>query len=75
MSNIAELLNAESGASSGGRLPETLVMVVLLDSKNAKMCKSCRSRQELTNEYLVANFGVDTAENGPLKACQKPSKS
>ena len=23
----------------------------------------CRSRQELSNEYLLANFGVDTAEN------------
>ena len=33
----------------------------------AKACKSCRSRQELSNEYLVAKFGVDTAENEPLK--------
>ena len=28
--------------------------------------KSCRSRQELSNEYLVANFGFDTAENEPF---------
>ena len=28
-------------------------MVFLLDSKIAKVCKSCRSRQELSNEYLV----------------------
>ena len=34
-------------------------------------CKSCRSRQELSNEYVLAKFGVDTAENGPLKVCQK----
>ena len=27
----------------------------------------CRSRRELSNEYLVANFGFDTAENEPLK--------
>ena len=25
--------------------------------------------------YLLANFGVDTAENGPLKVCQKLAKS
>ena len=35
----------------------------------AKACKSCRSRQELSNEYLLAKFGVDTAENEPLKVC------
>ena len=36
-----------------------------------KACKSCRSRQELSNEYLLAKCGFDTAENGPLKVCQK----
>ena len=30
------------------------------------MCASCRSRQELSNEYLLAKIGVDTAENEPL---------
>ena len=55
---------------SGGRLPEALFMVILLDSKGAKMCKSCRSREELSNEYLLSKFGVDTPENGP-KVCQK----
>ena len=35
------------------------------------MFKSCISRQELSNEYLLAKVGVDTAENGPLKVCQK----
>ena len=29
----------------------------------AKACKSCRSRQELSNEYLLAKFGVDIEEN------------
>ena len=28
---------------------------------DAKACKSCRSRQELSNEYLLAKFGFDTA--------------
>ena len=47
-----------------------------------KECKSDRSRQELvfflnlvfkldpnSNEYLLAKFGVDTAENEPYKVC------
>ena len=50
----------------GGRLPEALVMVFLLDSKVAKVCKSCRSRQELSNAVLLAIIGVDTAANEPL---------
>ena len=29
----------------------------------------CRSRRELSNEYLLANFGFDTAENEPYKVC------
>ena len=62
-------------ALSGRRLPEELLMVFQLDSKGAKACKSCRSRQELSNEYLLAKFGFDTAENEPLKVCQKLAKS
>ena len=30
------------------------------------MCKSCRARQELSNEYLLAKIGFDTAENEPF---------
>ena len=41
----------------------------------AKACKSCRSRQELPNEYITAKFGFDTAENEPLKVCQKLAKA
>ena len=33
----------------------------------AKACKSCRSRQEFSNEHLLAKFGFDAAENEPLK--------
>ena len=35
----------------------------------AKVCQSCRSRQELSNEYFVftCKIDVDTAENEPLK--------
>ena len=31
------------------------------------MCLSFRFRQELSNEYLLAKFGVDTAENESSK--------
>ena len=34
---------------------------------NAEVCKFCRSRQELSNECLLAKIGVDTAENELLK--------
>ena len=38
-------------ASSGGRLPEALFLVFRLESQGAEVrtCKSCRSRQELSN--------------------------
>ena len=29
----------------------------------------CRSRRELSNAYLLAKFGFDTAENEPCKVC------
>ena len=29
----------------------------------------CRSRRELSNAYLLANVGFDTAENEPCKVC------
>ena len=29
----------------------------------------CRSRRELSNAYLFAKFGFDTAENEPCKVC------
>ena len=40
-------------------------------SKGAKVGKSCRSRQELSNDYLLAKIRFDTAENEPLKVFQK----
>ena len=29
----------------------------------------CRSRRELSNAYLLAKFGIDTAENEPFQVC------
>ena len=36
-----------------------------------KECKSDRSRQELSNEYVLAKIVFDTAENESLKVCQQ----
>ena len=33
----------------------------------AEVCKCCRSRQELSNEHLLAKAGFDTAEKEPFK--------
>ena len=61
-------------------LKKWLFVVSRLDSKGAKVCKSCRSRQELSKliqtsvYYLLAKLCVDAAENGPLKVCQKITK-
>ena len=69
---------------SGGRLPEALFMVFLLDYKRAKVCKSQRRisvnlvdlvKSFQTSNYLLAKFGIDTAESRPLKVCQKLAKS
>ncbi len=35
------------------------------DSKTVQRSALCRSRRELSNEYLLAKFGFDTAENEP----------
>jgi len=37
------------------------------DSKTVQRSAFCRSRRELSNAYLLANFGFDTAENEPFK--------
>ena len=49
-------------ALSGGRLPEALFMVFLLDSRGAKACKSCRSRQKAFKRVFTLKIGFDTAE-------------
>ena len=51
-------LSLERCFAPGGRLPEALFMIFLLDSKGAKACKSCKSRQELSNEYLVFTYKI-----------------
>ena len=41
------------------------------DPSGAKVRKSCRSRRKLSNEYLLAKIGVDTAKNEPHKVWRK----
>ena len=43
------------------------ILLKYLRLSGAKACKSCRSRQELSNEYFLAKFGVDTEGNEPYK--------
>ena len=38
--------------------------------RSREECGIRRSRQKLSNEYLVAKFGFDAAENESSKVCQ-----
>ena len=40
-------------------------------SRMKNSAKMCRSRRKLSNEYLLAKIGVDTAENEPLEVWGK----
>ena len=42
---------------------------------NAERIPKMQKCQELSNEYSLSKFGVDTAENEPLKVCQELAKS
>ena len=37
------------------------------DLSSREECGNGRSRQALSNEYLIAAIGLDTADNGPIK--------
>ena len=37
-----------------------------VDSETVQRSALCRSRRELSNEYLLAKFALDTAENEPI---------
>ena len=43
------------------------ILLKVCECRCAEGCKSDRSRQELSNQSLVAKSGVDTAENEPRK--------
>ena len=42
-------------------------LLTSLGPRGAKVYKSCRSRQMLSKEYLLAQIGVDPAAKEPLK--------
>ena len=47
------------------------VLLKFCDRRGGNGRKSDRSRQELSNEYLLAKIGVDTAESEPLEVWGK----
>ena len=40
--------------------------IEIRERKTVQRSALCRSRRELSNAYLLAKIGVDTAENEPL---------
>ena len=59
--HLAEFWNAE-------RFQRCKNIWRLFSPQRRTTCRSCRSRQqELSNEYLLAKIGVDTAKNEPSK--------
>ena len=56
------------GSHENGGFPPCLGF----DSKTVQRSALCRSRRELSNAYLLAKFGFDTAENEPSKVCRIP---
>ena len=49
------------------RSPHGFSWFLGFDSKTVQRSALCRSRRELSNAYLLAKFGFDTAENEPCK--------
>ena len=49
---------------------QTDFLLKFWDCSGAKVCKSCRAWQMLSNTYFLAKFRFDTAENEPAKNLQ-----
>ena len=43
----------------------------IVDSKTVQRSALCRCQRERSNQYLLAKFGFDTAENKPSKVCRR----
>ena len=60
-------------------MPEALFMVFQLDSKGAKVCNvnlvDLVEKFQTSIQSLLGKFGVDMAENEPLKVCQQLAES
>ena len=55
-------------AKKSAKIVANFANFVLTKSANERMVQrseSCRSRRELSKEYLLAKFGFDPAENDP----------
>ena len=52
-------------------LKETIgkILTKNCDYRAVQRSALCRSRRELSNAYLLAKFGLDTAENEPCQVC------
>ena len=53
----------------GSSLSALFDYAISMDSKTVRRTALCRCRRELSNEYLLATFGFDTAEKEPCKVC------
>ena len=64
---LTKNLRLENGAGigPGSFPPHGFPRFLGFDSKTVQRSALCRSRRELSNEYLLAKFGFDTAENEP----------
>ena len=74
LSNRKEMFWTKSWALRTLQRSAFLPMVFLVlefDSKTVQRRALCRSRRALSNEYLLAEIGVDTAENEPLEVWRK----
>ena len=52
-----------------------LLSTKIRDCRAVQKSALCRSRRELSNAYLLAKFGFDTAEDEPCQVCQSPFES
>merc|ERR1712159_588803 len=55
------------GIGPGSFPPHGFPRFLGFESKTVKRSALCRSRRELSNEYLLAKIGFDTAENEPCE--------
>ena len=71
LSSVLLLLNGLSFSPFRGCFGQVLFFPSfrLWIPKTVQRSALCRSRQELSNEYLLAKFGFDTAEDEPCKVC------
>ena len=68
--HIQETAPSQLGRSTKRILPNSTNFLKKCDFGAVQRSALCRSRRELSNAYLLAKFGFDTAENEPSKVCR-----